>query len=269
MNPFFTNVSSFELLVKPIITSPSAPNRTIIQGYFLTISNASLFDVKLTLGFSATDPGLLSSPVVAFWDVNGTNQEIIQVPFRSSFDIELPASDTGLFLLQPDVRNPDVVKARNTEIRGRVVASIRSVTPPSIFPNPPETLELLFSPTQRGTFFPQGSNTPPTFGDYDQLAYSLPTNFEVTFNTKNLRIVPPITSPVEPRFIEAIRTNPSLLATISNDPLAQQLANMVDVEEQRRMVDIFLERFERPALQEKLAVNGDSKIVHDQPVVNA
>ncbi|MBD2261036.1 hypothetical protein [Pseudanabaena sp. FACHB-2040] len=60
-----------------------------------------------------------------------------------------------------------------------------------------------------------------------------------------------------------------MLTTISNDPLAQMLANIVDVEEQRRMVDIFLERFEHPALQEKLAVNGDSKIVNDQPVVNA
>lgn len=46
------NVSNFELLVKPIINTPTSPNRTVIQGYFLTIANPSSSDLQVQLSFT-------------------------------------------------------------------------------------------------------------------------------------------------------------------------------------------------------------------------
>ncbi|MEO0968157.1 MAG: hypothetical protein AAFX80_07375 [Cyanobacteria bacterium J06639_18] len=73
------NISTYELLVRPIIESDSPPNRTVIQGYFLTISNPSFSNLTIRLTFKARTANFDSSPIVAFWDVDGTNNPLMPV----------------------------------------------------------------------------------------------------------------------------------------------------------------------------------------------
>lgn len=240
-----TNVSTYELLVKPIINSPSSPNRTVIQGYFLTISNPSLSNLQIQLTFKARTPDFNSSPLVAFWDVDDTNNELIagaNIPCVRTYTFNLPALDTGLFLLQPDIRERDVITNRNTEIRGYV--RLRIVSASQVGTNTTRT--LLLSAQQRGTFLPQGSLTPPAAGDFDQLAYSLPLangGSEVTLEPSNIVRSAALSLPSRDRIFRAIEANPSFLSDITNEALVQQIAEL-NVEEQKRMLYILLERIQ-------------------------
>ncbi|MEA5593255.1 hypothetical protein [Rivularia sp. UHCC 0363] len=238
------NVSTYELLVKPIITSASSPNRTVIQGYFLTISNPGFSNLKIRLTFKARTPDFNSSPIVAFWDVDGTNNQLIPIssfPCVRTYIFDLPALDTGLFLLLPDVTQSSVITNRNTEIRGYVRLSIDSAAGGSS-----NMRTLLLSAQQRGTFLPQGSINPPAAGDFDQLAYDLPLasgGSEVTLETNLISATTNLSLPNRDRILKAIEANPSFLRDITNEPLVQKVAEL-SVEEQQRMLYILLERFQ-------------------------
>jgi hypothetical protein len=242
------NVSNYELLVKPIIDAPSAPNRTVIQGYFLTIANPSFSNLEIRLTFKATTPNFNSSSFAAFWDVDGTNLEL-PIPGGlgcvKSFRFSLPALDTGLFLLLPDVRRSEVVTNRNTEIRGYVRLSIPSA---STVGNRDRMRTLLLSAQQRGTFLPQGNITPPAIGDFDQQAYSLPLangGSEVTLEADltSPSIIPSITLPPRQAIFDAIEKEPNLLSSISGDPFVQRISELKP-DEQRRMLEVLLARFD-------------------------
>jgi hypothetical protein len=261
-----TNVSTYELLVKPIVDSPSSPNRTVIQGYFLTISNPTLSDLTLRLTFKALTPDFDSSQLIAFWDVNNTNNElspVLNLPCARSYTFDLPALDTGLFLLQPDIRQSSVLTSRNTEIRGYVRLGIDSAT---AVPGSGNTRTLLLAAQQRGTFLPQGNTTPPAAGDFDQLAYSLPLASGGSEVTLMAGTVPAASAtlamPGRASLLKAIETNPTFLSEITNEPLAQQLAEL-SVEEQQRMLYILLERFQgnpqiiQPNNPVRLETNGN------------
>ncbi|AUB42961.1 hypothetical protein COO91_09115 (plasmid) [Nostoc flagelliforme CCNUN1] len=240
------NVSNYELLVKPIITDSEAPNRTVIQGYFLTISNPSLSNLQVQLIFKGRTPDIGSSStlIAAFWDVDNTLGTLTAlVPDPSSFQclrsytFNIPALDTGLFLLQPNIFEDNVISDKNIEFRGYV--RLRLISASS---NGPVT--LLLSAQQRGTFLPQGELDPPATGDYDQLAYSLPLasgGSEVILTPEKVGSASALSLPSRERIFKAIEANPSVLNNLTNDPLVQQLANL-SVEEQKRMVSIFLER---------------------------
>ncbi|MGB3652403.1 MAG: hypothetical protein WBA41_14465 [Rivularia sp. (in: cyanobacteria)] len=240
-----TNVSTYELLVKPIIDSSSSPNRTVIQGYFLTISNPSLSNLQVQLTFKARTPDFNSSPIVAFWDVDGTNNQLmpgLNLPCVRSYSFDLPALDTGLFLLLPDVTQPDVISDRNTEVRGYVRLRIASAS--QVGTNTTRT--LLLSAQQRGTFLPQGNLNPPAIGDFDQLTYSLPLATgasEVTLEPSNIIRSAALSLPSRQRLFKAIEANPAFLSDITNEPLVQQIAEF-NVEEQKRMLYILLERIQ-------------------------
>ena len=167
------NVSNYELLVKPII-QPGAPNRTVIQGYFLTIANPTSSNLEVELAFTAFTPGFTSSSFASFWDIDGSNDSTtltFENAFLQVYRLNLPAFDTGLFLLLPNVLNEDVVTDRDTEIRGYVTLSIPAASP---IPDGDNMRTLLLSVQQRGTFLPEGEILLPPAGDFDQLAYSLP-----------------------------------------------------------------------------------------------
>ena len=242
-----TNVSTYELLVQPIVDSPNSPNRTVIQGYFLTISNPSLSNLTITLTFIANTPNFNSSQIVAFWDVLGTNSLIAPsipggLPCLRTYTFELPPLDTGLFILVPDVTQSSVISDRNTEIRGYVRLSIDSA---SGFGGNSNMRTLLLSAQQRGTFLPQGSINPPAAGDFDQLAYSLPLatgGSEVSLETNITSATTAFSLPPRQRILRAIEANPNFLSQISSDPLAKQLSEL-SVEEQQRMLFVLLERF--------------------------
>lgn len=243
------NLSTYELLVRPILDAPSAPNRTVIQGYFLTISNPSFSTLQIRLTFKARTPDFTSSPIVAFWDVDGTNQELTSsttLDCLQIYNFELGSLDTGLFLLVPDVREDDVISDRNTELRGYVRLAITSATD---FANPAPTSltrTLVLSAQQRGTFLPQGSITPPASGDYDQFSFALPIasgGSEVTLETVKTPTpsLTPLVLPSRDRIFSELKANPSLLQDITSEPIAQNISAL-RVEEQTRMIDVLLDR---------------------------
>ncbi|WP_353929416.1 hypothetical protein WJM97_13960 [Okeanomitos corallinicola TIOX110] len=241
------NLSTYELLVKPIIDSPAPPNRTVIQGYFLTIANPTFSNLEIQLSFTALTPFFNSSTFAAFWDVDGTNNELVPIvdfPCLRTYRFKLPALDTGLFLFLPDVRNGRVVASRSTEIRGYVRLSIPSA---SRIPSDNSMRTLLISAQQRGTFLPQGNINAPAVGDFDQLSYSLPLangGSEVTLETDiNSNSISSLTLIPRQEIFDAIEKEPSLLSSISSDQFSQQISKL-NPDEQRQMLNILLEKFD-------------------------
>jgi hypothetical protein len=179
-------ISNFEVLVKPLIPSSVdilGAGRTVIQGYFLTISNLNLSSaVTLRLTFRAQTPNIANASLLAFFDVNGSDTLLNPSPGNPipgnppnirTYEVTIPAGDTGLFILQANVGNPNLINNPNTEIRGYVTISLAN-------PFGNQSFDLLATPEHRGTFLPKGyvvPSTPPiiTTLDFDQLAYALPT----------------------------------------------------------------------------------------------
>jgi hypothetical protein len=165
-------ISSFELLVKPIAPSPpfaAAPSRTVIQAYFLLISNLSTSgnEVSINLKFTAGGAPLNNSKLITLFDVGvGNNFGVLDANGMTE-DLVLPPGFSSLFILQPDLRNADVLPPAptkpNLEIRGYVEAVIAPSSSVA-------SAQLLVSPQQRGTFL---SDEVPA--DFDQIAYELPT----------------------------------------------------------------------------------------------
>ncbi len=223
-----TIVSSYELLVKALV-QPEADilgaGRTIIQGYFLSISNLNTTSaVSLRLNFRAQTPNINSVPVIAFWDINGTNAFLTPVSANATnqtYQVTVGAGDTGLFILQPDVRDPRLVENANFELRGYLTTSLSA-------PFGSNSYNLLLTPQHRGTFLPKGFRvpaTPPaanarTREDFDQLAYSLPTAMggaQVTLSQVRFPNFPfgtiqlPELQELDPGLLQIIRENPTVL----------------------------------------------------------
>jgi len=168
-------VSTFELLVKPIApvgTGPDVVRRTIVQGYFLTIANTGNIPANLRLQFTANQPNIDLLRTATFVDINGGDAKGDLTPTadprKFNFNVTVPANDTILFSLLPDLVAPvvpDLVAAKNLEIRG-YVEIFRS----NLFG---QDYNLLLTPEHRGTFLPQ--NLAANVPDFDQLAYALPT----------------------------------------------------------------------------------------------
>ena len=168
-------VSTFEILVKPIAPQPvgaDAVARTVVQAYFLSISNLDPDNsVPIDVDFTAITPGL-SNDVVTFFDIVGANEpsHLIPLPDNKKFrrTITIPACDTGLFILQPNVQDPQILTDANLEVRGYVDINVAQASPVN-------AVNVLISPEQRGTFIPDNfpmDDTPDL--DFDQIAYSLP-----------------------------------------------------------------------------------------------
>lgn len=200
-------VSTFELLVKPIAPSGSGPiavARTVVQGYFLTIANPNDFDIKVRLQFTATTPSLNVLDTVTILDVKGINDfsDLTPVPGdpkRSTFDLGIPANDTALVTLLPDLSTdvlppfgvPDVLNT-TLEVRGYVEISLQR-------PFSLRGINLLLTPEHRGTFLPKNLSLPNP--DFDQLVYSLPTATGSSLFKLGgflLPILPSVEAPVAP-----------------------------------------------------------------------
>lgn len=171
-------ISTFEILVKPLAPGDNPPARTVIQAYFLTITNLNPnSDIDLDIDFISVTPGInpTAGNVITFFDFLNANAPAALSdttdPIRKRRTINIPARDTGLFLLQPNVFDPDVLENANLEIRGHVEISVNDFSPLN------GTQELLVTPEHRGTFVPTNFNMPnvPIRDlDFDQLAYALP-----------------------------------------------------------------------------------------------
>ena len=193
-------VSTFELLVKRQFPKQEALpvqvpqdfkskieklSRTVIQGYFLTISNLNAFDVTLSLVFTiVSNPLVKIKDLVAFIDVDESNMVAnIQpdfVPNKIRFTRTIGASDTGLFLLQPNILKAELLQNEKFEVRGYVEIFISSLSTGH------NSARLLLTPEHRGTFY-KNLDSEETPVQLDQIAYSLPTShggslFELSFH---------------------------------------------------------------------------------------
>ncbi|PSF35552.1 hypothetical protein C7H19_16200 [Aphanothece hegewaldii CCALA 016] len=202
-------VSTFELLVKPQLpeemdlpaTIPgeikdkiTKLSRTVIQGYFLTISNLNAFNATISLVFTVVlQPPLkikdllgskeapAAGDLIGFLDVKETNL-IANIrpdfsPNKIRFTRTIPASETGLFLLQPNILKPELLDGKKFEVRGYVEVFISSLSTGF------NSARLLITPEQRGTFYTNLEADPVQL---DQIAYALPTAhggslFELSF----------------------------------------------------------------------------------------
>ena len=236
-----TVVSTFEVLVKRLIP-PSVDilgaGRTVIQGYFLTISNLNLSSaVTLRLNFRAQTPNITSQALLAFFDVNGTNTVLAATgtPITQTYTVTIPAGDTGLFILQANVGNPNLINNPNIELRGYVTISLAN-------PFGNKSFDLLVTPEHRGTFLPKGyvvPATPPivTTLDFDQLAYALPTaNPGNKFNLSQVNFA----------FSKAILSTPNLSELAMLDP------DLLDVVQ--KTPDVFLVSPDFPNLAPNISV---------------
>jgi hypothetical protein len=164
-------LSTFELLLKPITPSTgtvSNSDRSILQGYFLNVSNPTNRNLRIRLRFNATTPSINPSELLDVLDTSGTNDFsgslVADGANRFRYDFTLNAGDTGLFILQPNILtlNP---ASDTVEVRGYVEIFI--VVPFFGVPRP-----LLVTPEHRGTFLPSPNGT----GEFDQLITALPTS---------------------------------------------------------------------------------------------
>lgn len=105
------NISHFELVFKP--QSPVPPTDTVLQGYFLKISNLEEETLHYRVSFvtsSVPDPNrTLAGKTVVFVDVAGTNNTetftLVGAPDAKSFhlcpDVTIPAHATALIAVLP------------------------------------------------------------------------------------------------------------------------------------------------------------------------
>lgn len=192
-------VSTFELLLKPQLpasisdTTLKKLSRTILQGYFLTISNLNAYDTTISLVFTVVLNGPLTiedlipplgtpPDIIGFLDVDGINLGAIIEPDtfanKIRFTRKIPAGDTGLFLIQPNILKPELLTDENFEIRGYVEVFISSLSTGF------DSAKLLLTPEHRGTFYSDLLSGDPV--QLGEIAYSLPTAhggslFELSF----------------------------------------------------------------------------------------
>jgi hypothetical protein len=198
-------VSTFELLVKPQLPPvPAGPlakiNRTVIQGYFLTIANVNYIDVALSVVFTLkfpTNPGGPSVRPTSFdqflsvVDITGKNlfpgqatqaalkPEIVPRNNKARITFTIPGNDTGLLLLQPNILPPsDLLTNPNFEARGYVEIFLSSLSGS-------DSATVLLTPEHRGTFFKDAAGATPDAVNLDQIAYALPISNGGVFKLSN------------------------------------------------------------------------------------
>lgn len=151
-------VSTFELLVTPIAPNGSGPSslvRNVVQAYFLNIANPNDNDAYIELQFTATTPNLSRDNTVIIRDVIDNKNEFDELmatgnPKRFIYNFMLPAHDTALIDLQPDVSKQEVLE-KGLEVRGYVEIFLRKPSEPSM--RFVRKGDFLLSPEHRGTFF--------------------------------------------------------------------------------------------------------------------
>ena len=170
------NVSHFELIFKP--QSPVPPADTVLQGYFLSISNLEDVDLSFRLDFVTSpiaDPmRTLSGNTVVIVDIAGGNNdfayELVGGPAAKSFRlnqlVKIPAHATAKIAVLPDdpfpkpigdgTADPADYEARGyvtlrlpalLEIVGKSVKVVRQLDRPA---------NVLLTPQNRATYFRDG-----------------------------------------------------------------------------------------------------------------
>ncbi|ELR98174.1 hypothetical protein [Gloeocapsa sp. PCC 73106] len=191
-------VSPFELLIKAIAPIPAGSpleqvNRTVIQGYFLTISNLVDLERQISFSFVISAPSIppdntptsrtLEGNTVLLYDIAGANQELtfnlISTPgtpylrYNSVGSIKLPnlASVTVQLLPKAELvlTSPDT----KLEIRGFCEVIADDGVTGDVFLNP--EIRGTFIPNQFRSIIPGNpiGDIQSRLLDFDQLSYSL------------------------------------------------------------------------------------------------
>ena len=169
-------LSSFELLFEPITPktlnpNSSVPDPVIVQAYFVLISNVGTTPIDLTLTFKTTLP-LVDKSVTIFDTTNDFSMSSAK-KFPLDGVVALPtlnASETGLFLLQPDIISilqtlPAPIDITSASFAARGYVQISAST----------TGQALITPQTRGTFLNEASIVPLELNVIAQEAYCLST----------------------------------------------------------------------------------------------
>ena len=176
-------VSSFELIYNP--QSPSGAADTVLQGYFLNITNLEDTQLTFQLDFvtsSVTDPDRsLASNTIAFIDTPNVNNvpasllgDLAAPSFRLSPSVTIAPNETAKIAVLPSDPFPAPVAPPNFEARGFVTLRLRPIiifdgAGLSIVPQLDRPARVLLTPQNRATYFDAS-------GDInDQTQSSLPT----------------------------------------------------------------------------------------------
>jgi len=236
------NVSTFELLVKPIAPPALIPAdfrgvaRRIVQGYFLTITNLFSQNIRFRFEFNGSLPtdsspnrsfvGSPPSNVDLIYDIAGQNLPLTRLSTGGSFlitsvsgEFTLPSRQTATVQLLPRLtesllRNPN----SDFEIRGYVTLEIPR-NPPllvngSFRPGSPQANQMvpvLLQPEIRGTFLPNDLSTANI--DFDQINYSLIPASGQAFNEIN------------PVGFSRLSVNPELLTSVMENLASESFIN--------------------------------------------
>lgn len=192
-------ISTFELLVKDQLpklsnvvtqTPPATPagptpvagvvekleklRRTVIQGYFLTISNLNASELVLSVVFTFSSDAPIND-ILSVLDLTGSSknkilnideQDIFEPKKKVRYTFKIDGSATVLLLLQPDIIFSNLLETKDFEVRGYVELFV------SAFSSDVQTAFLQVTPEHRGTFFKELEGNKPTV--LDSIQYALP-----------------------------------------------------------------------------------------------
>lgn len=236
-------LSTFELLLKKITPTPgtiTGSDRKVLQGYFLNIANPNNTSSRIRLRFNAKTPSLDPSTLLTAVDTGGNNvfsgTLVSDGPNRFNYDFTLDAGDTGLFILQPNIKqlNPDTDEF---EVRGFVEVFV--LTPFFTFVGATE--QLMLTPEHRGTFLPSPNNST---NDFDQLNVAIPTStgaglmnvdFLTTFVLPEIptpRPLPPV-APISPITESSGNANSEVQLQASLPQILNAMAKKIESIEER------------------------------------
>lgn len=216
-------VSTFELLYKPLTPTGGDLARRVLQGYFLTVTNLEAQSLLYRIEFRISLPDdnaperRLDPPKAVFIsDVAGPDN-VFTTPTRVSptsdtyFNLfRIPAGKTALISLLPDLRpTPPTNFSFETTPANYEVRGYASLALPAVFSILPsggivygaqidQPARVLLSPESRGTFLPQGwPATVTTDLDFDQTLNTIPLANGQSLNTVEsdpLPVIVPIAS---------------------------------------------------------------------------
>lgn len=199
-------VSTFELLYKPLTPTGGDIARRVLQGYFLTLTNLETNDYRYRVEFSVTTPipysaeRTLDSPKALFIaDVAGPDNvfaEPLKIGSTTRYyrNITVKAGQTALIVLLPNIGLADffATAPANQEVRGFV-----RITLPCVFkrgggfgffsPQSDAPVKVLLNPELRATYLPNGwPSAPMSAQDFDQTITAL-----TVASGKGLNEIPP------------------------------------------------------------------------------
>jgi hypothetical protein len=188
-------VSTFELLYKPLTPTGGDIARRVLQGYFLTMTNLEDRDYCFRFEFVATPPSpfaperTLDAPQAIFIaDVASPDNvfsALIKIGSSTRYfqDVTVGAGRTALIIVLPDITLPDFFAAApaNQEVRGYVRVTVpylvkclpdgKALKP---VPQSDKPVKVLLNPELRATYLPNGwPSALMSTDDFDQTITAL------------------------------------------------------------------------------------------------